>query len=141
MDVKVKSAIVIFITILFIGSLSTSLAFRIYDRSQTLPYQYLETELQDHFNNWQGDEYKDWVCRNKAGACYDYLTEEGYEVIELFGFRNDTAKHVWLLIKLNNAWYEFECNDLIFYNTSNRYEYVTSGILYKDEEGVKEYDF
>ena len=84
--------------------------------------KHIEEATQEHFNNWNHEQYTNWTCSDMSSACKSYIRDTlGYPTVLVYGSAKDFTAHKWILVYINNAWYEFESTLLTFQETSNQF--------------------
>lgn len=102
------------------------LAWAVYAEQITL--YLVETDTRDYFNNWKDDPYVrgSHDCSDMTVEVEEYMeTHHGYDTYFVYGNRyNETGSriyHMWILVNINDVFYEFESTVLCFKTVSSEY--------------------
>ena len=123
-----SAAISLGLLLILLSSIMSSVTSSNYQPNINIPNDkdFIVTTLQNQFN-WSLPQYDGWSCVNQSSVVYDYLISNNYNCRIVRGYNSTRLKgHSWIMIQIDDAWYDYECTSLRFkditkYDISNVY--------------------
>jgi len=96
--------------------------------------EFIEEETKNYFNNWNTEQYEGWTCNEKSEVCQEYIRDDlGFPCILVYGHSQEFTAHKWVLVYLEDSWYEFETTCFSFQDNERFRSDMFAQVFYRED--------